>query len=232
MKKYIIRLKDHEESESLANKCLESYYSRHSDRNIEYFDAVTPDQNEKIMNSEFPILEWNYPWQGSVTDMATGLTKRAYLTANPGSRIACALSHYILWKNCLKENIPYLILEHDAIFIDSINLNILKTKFDIISINDPRRATRKSQEYYDKIKASPGNVIPVPIIDTFDVPQGLPGNSAYIIKPEGAKHMLKLVKDYGLWPNDALMCRQLVPNLGVSTNFFTMVQLNKSTTTL
>ena len=71
-----------------------------------------------------------------------------------------------------------------------------------------------------------------PTIDDITVPQGLAGNSAYIIKPQGAKHMLNLVKEYGLWPNDALMCKQLVPNLYVTRKFFTTVQHTRSTTTL
>ena len=43
--------------------------------------------------------------------------------------------------------------------------------------------------------------------------------------------MLKLVKDFGLWPNDALMCRQLVKGLGVSRKFYTTTQKLRSTTT-
>ena len=72
----------------------------------------------------------------------------------------------------------------------------------------------------------------VPKIDHYDIPQGLAGNSAYIIKPSGASRMLELVKQHGLWPNDALMCRQLVPRLGVTKKFYTKVQGLRSTTTL
>ena len=63
------------------------------------------------------------------------------------------------------------------------------------------------------------------------VPQGLAGNSAYFIKPEGAEQMISLVYKYGMWPNDALMCRQLVNGLGVTRKFYTKVQGLKSTTT-
>ena len=73
---------------------------------------------------------------------------------------------------------------------------------------------------------------PVPTIDEFNVPQGLAGNSAYIIKPAGANTMLKLSKEHGMWPNDALMCKQLVPNLGVTRSFYTRIQGLRSTTTL
>ena len=70
------------------------------------------------------------------------------------------------------------------------------------------------------------------MIDEGHVPQGLAGNSAYIMKPSGAKKMLDLVAQFGLWPNDAIMCRQLIPTLGVSKTSFTGVQGLPSTTTL
>ena len=44
--------------------------------------------------------------------------------------------------------------------------------------------------------------------------------------------MLNLVKEHGLWPNDALMCRQLVPKLSVTKKFYTQIQGTRSTTTL
>ena len=71
-----------------------------------------------------------------------------------------------------------------------------------------------------------------PTIDDISVPQGLAGNSAYIIKPAGAKQMIELVDEYGLWPNDAIMCKQLVKGLGVTKKFYTKVQRTRSTTTL
>ena len=69
-----------------------------------------------------------------------------------------------------------------------------------------------------------------PVIDYTHVPQGIAGNSAYIMKPSGAKKMLDLVDEYGLWPNDALMCRQLVPTLGVTKQYYTKVLGFGSTT--
>jgi len=70
----------------------------------------------------------------------------------------------------------------------------------------------------------------VPDIDEFNVPQGLAGNSAYIIKPAGANNLLNAVKEHGLWPNDAIMCKQLIPRLGVTKEYYTRVQGLPSTT--
>jgi GR25 family glycosyltransferase involved in LPS biosynthesis len=63
------------------------------------------------------------------------------------------------------------------------------------------------------------------------VPQGLAGNSAYIIKPKGAEELIMAVEKYGAWPNDAIMCKQLIPNMGVTRRFYTKVQGLPSTTT-
>ena len=64
------------------------------------------------------------------------------------------------------------------------------------------------------------------------MPQGLAGNSAYIIKPYFAEKLLNKLKEKGAWPNDALMCKQIIPTLGVTRNFYTRVQGLRSTTTL
>ena len=93
-------------------------------------------------------------------------------------------------------------------------------------------ATRKSKLYHDKILEGTQFFQPVPNIDAFNVPQGLAGNSAYVMKPEGAKKMLELADEHGMLPNDALMCKQLIPTLGVTRNFYTRVQGLRSTTTL
>ena len=73
---------------------------------------------------------------------------------------------------------------------------------------------------------------PIPTVDDYNIPQGLAGNSAYIIKPGGAKKMLDAVKEYGMWPNDALMCKQLIKKMGVTKELYTRVQGLPSSTTL
>ena len=93
-------------------------------------------------------------------------------------------------------------------------------------------ATRKSKVYHDMILERVDFFQPVPRIDEFNIPQGLAGNSAYVIKPAGAHKMIELAQEYGMWPNDALMCYQLVPKLGVTRNFYTRIQGLRSTTTL
>jgi len=153
------------------------------------------------------------------------------MTRDINKRIACGLSHYMLWKTAVSTKTPILVLEHDAIFQHAIDFDITRTPFEILGINNPLGCTRKSRDYYDQIVNNPQPYQLVPWIDDQIVPQGLAGNSAYIITPSGGQQLIKLVKEYGLWPNDAIMCRQLVRRLGVTKKFYTHIQNLRSTTT-
>ena len=74
----------------------------------------------------------------------------------------------------------------------------------------------------------------VPNIDNSQeppLPMGIAGNSAYIIRPFAAKELLKTTKELGVWPNDAIMCKQLFPWLRVVYPYYSTTQRNVSTTT-
>jgi len=112
----------------------------------------------------------------------------------------------------------------------------------IMGLNSPIGATRKAHIFDQKVRqpkldGSPGKlgISTVPYVDDpgdLPLPSGLAGNSAYIIKPWAAKKLLEKVKEVGIWPNDALMCRQFFPWLQVYYPYFTAVQRTTSTTTL
>lgn len=226
MKAYAIVISGNEVSEYGYNRLVASSATVKNSLTVERFNAVVPGEVDSY------AIKWNYPWEGQVVDFASGLVKTAYKTANPKARIACAISHFCLWQRTIELNEPILVLEHDALFINKIDFDINETKFNILGINNPLGTTRKSSKYYDAIRDNPAAYQPVPWIDDRSVPQGLAGNSAYIIKPEGAIDLLNAVKEFGLWPNDAIMCRQLIPKLGVTKKYYTHIQQLKSTTTL
>lgn len=230
MKAYAIVIKGNNLSEAAFNTLAESSAKVGNTFPINRFEAVTPDYVDETMKEH--IVRWNYPWVGKEQCLQTGLLKAAYKTDNPKARVACALSHYLLWKRCVSIDEPIMILEHDAKFVEKIDFDINDSKMYIVGINNPLGATRRAREFYTTIVNNKPWIQLVPKVDHYDVPQGLAGNSAYIIKPEGASRMLKLVKEHGLWPNDALMCRQLVPRLGVTKKFYTQVQGTRSTTSL
>lgn len=231
MKAYAIVIKDNDVSELGYETLVKSSEAVGNTFKIERYDAVTPDL--AINRLRDVGVKWNYPWDKSVRDMASGLLKSPYPTKNRNARIACALSHYDLWKKCYNSNETFLIMEHDAVWKKKLPEWVaVDPIYDIIGINDPRGATRRSGQYHDLLQAREALVNRPPVIDEDYVPQGIAGNSAYIMKRSGASKMLGLVKEYGLWPNDALMCRQLVKTLGTSKTYYTGVQGLPSTTSL
>jgi len=231
MKTYCITITDNQVSEVGYANCVSSANAVGIDFEIQRFEATTPDQVDRWLRGN--RIKWNYPWDQPVVDFASGLVKTPYPTRNPQARIACAISHYRLWEQCAINNDPILILEHDAEFVNRLTDEVFGgCPYQIVGINDPRGATRRSQQFYNQIISMGDWIGPVPKVDDLKVPQGLAGNSAYVIWPRGARHLLKLVEQYGLWPNDALMCQQLVPLMGVTKVMFTRVNKMRSTTTL
>ena len=242
----VIRIIGHSESEKAAKRCVESF-DHHAGKNpsfgpIELFDAVTPNEINKLMAVH--SLHWNYPWIKKEYCEKTDVFKVPYKTTNIDAKIACALSHYLLWHRSYQNNETLLILEHDAEFIHSIPENIGEiidqSSFSFIGVNDPRGATRKSNVFHQSIikESSFGDqmkIIKCPWVEPDDREniQGLAGGSAYIVKPEGAVELLDNIDELGLWHNDCILSHQVLPgSLGVSSLYLTRVQKGiKSTTT-
>jgi hypothetical protein len=232
MKAFAIVVPSNNISMSGFNELNESYKKYGHDEGLEMHEAIELHKVEGFCGGNG--LVWNYPLEGKISDIKSGLIKSAYQTADLRKRMSCFLSHWYLWQKCKTLDETILILEHDSRFIKKLpaDSTFAKANYDIIGINDPSMATRKSKMYHDKILERSEFFQPVPRIDEFNIPQGLAGNSAYVIKPAGAKLMIELTQEYGMWPNDALMCYQLVPRLGVTRNFYTRIQGLRSTTTL
>jgi len=231
MKSFVITIENDEMSQHEADNCIKSSNNVKNPFTVEKFNAIIPRQVDVLMGKY--NLKWNYPWIGEEFDFATGLKKSAYKTANPKSRIACALSHYSLWKLCHDLNEHILILEHDAIFTERLDpVYIINSNFNAVGINNPLGATRKSKVFHTMVESQKDkSIIITPTIDEVSIPQGLAGHSAYILSPGGARLILDAAHQYGLWPNDALMCKQIIPRLGVTTKYYTKVQGTSSTTT-
>lgn len=239
MKVKIITLSSNSSSFHQVDILINSSLTVKNNFEITKFLASEPKDVERQMK-EFK-LRWNYPWNGEVVnDMASGLIKTGYQTADPNKRIACFLSHYRLWQESLVTNEAILILEHDCLFTKKLDVGTLeKSHFNIIAINEPQQgATPRAPQYRAQVISKADTIgipctVKVPYVKGSQHPAGLPGNSAYYIKPKGAEKLINLVNKYGAWPNDAIMCRQLLTgDLGIMYPFSTKVQQGKSTTTL
>lgn len=240
MKAKVITLKFYGPSEAAAEHCIQSAKDIH----VTKYSAFTQSAAMRTLSEEG--LKWNYPWDGrQIVDIQSGLIKTGYATDVKEKRIACFLSHYFLWKECAETDEDFIILEHDAHFERSVPLDVLeKSDRTVIALNRPQPgATPKADIYAREIRhqikqgtpaASPPKVYDIPYVNEDKRhPAGLPGNSAYYIKPAGARKLISLAKEYGAWPNDALMCKQLMPGqLGILWPNVTRVQPSISTTTL
>ena len=101
-------------------------------------------------------------------------------------------------------------------------------------MNDPAGATRKGAWWGQQMKQR-GTIgaHPKTWVTTKaerKIPDGLAGNSAYMIKPWAAKELINKFKELGVWPNDATMCKQLFPYLEEYYTFITKVNQTQSTT--
>lgn len=219
MKACAITIEGNEQSEASAARLIESSKTVGNEFDVVTFTATTPDNVADEMKRHG--VTWNYPWEGT---RDCGLLRlHAYNTTNRDARIACFMSHFRLWTLVREE--PILILEDDAVFIHKLDPEtLLGSHFHAIGINDPRGATRKSYEFHRAVQSQSANICATPWVDEIHVPQGLAGASAYLMKPEGAVAAICLTQGMGAWPNDALLCRQLCPWLGVTKTYHTQVQ--------
>ena len=238
MKAHIITMSDNADSLRLTKVCKESILKTESPLDVQHFEAIQPPKlTEHIIEIFGEHIRWSFPQRETENklDFGTGLFLKAYATADVNRVIACALSHFKLWKKCVDINETILIIEHDAVFTRRFDPQDLVSDavWGVIGLNDPRGNTRKGQLFHNIASEKTGIQV-VPNIDNSQeppLPMGIAGNSAYIIRPWAAKELLATVKNLGMWPNDAIMCKQLFSWLRVVYPYYTTTQRNVSTTT-
>jgi GR25 family glycosyltransferase involved in LPS biosynthesis len=228
MKAFVITLFNDKYSLASAEKTLKTARQMNDDLHIEMIRAVTPD---KIKDTTY-----SYPVEGE-TSTYEDMTLIGYKAKDIGKKIACSLSHMRLWNKCVQLNEPIMILEHDAVFIRKFRPSKILIGIedgDILMINDPRGATRRGMVYHENIIKNDKGIHLVEGVNTPEetVPDGLAGNSAYVITPAAAKKASELQSSIGIWPNDALLCKQLFPEkLKSYYPYITRVEQRRSTTT-
>ena len=212
MKARVITLIDDEYSVRAAERCVDS-----ANIPVEVFMAVTRDDAPDLMKD----LELDWTWGTGYR----GMIHKPY-GGDHWSRVACFLSHYMLWTQCAKLDEELLILEHDAVFIRDFE----PFEYDsICMINDPRGATPKGEWWAGEMIKRGEGTWPKTEVFSNERPDGLAGGSAYLIKPHAAKLLLRIVDMVGAWPNDAIICRQLISGLQERYPFVTVVRDSQST---
>jgi len=227
MKAYVITIEGDAASEAGAERLRASSVAVGNEFDVVAFQATTP--REVVDRMESACIIWTYPWEAPAEMF--GLKLHPYTTRNRLARMACFYSHYYLWAYAHRTGEDTLILEDDAIFTSKFDPTAaLESPYAIVGINDPRGATRRAGHFHFMVNTQDGEVAETPWVDKRDVPQGLAGASAYLVKPEGARKAIELTRECGAWPNDALLCKQLMPGmLGVCKTYATKVTGSKST---
>jgi GR25 family glycosyltransferase involved in LPS biosynthesis len=117
----------------------------------------------------------------------------------------CFMSHYNLWKHCLKINSPIIILEHDIIFIDQWK---------------PITLTHDVLKLFKKTK----------LISNEFTGEWQVGAHAYIITPNGAKKLINWVENNFAFHADILIGSLIINWSNLDIDIVTIDSDNVSTT--
>lgn len=176
MKSYVITIMDNPESVRVADRCIES--AAKYGIAVEKHPAITPQDDPLSM--------------AAAKDIPVGGFKEVY--SRYENCVSAFLSHFSLWEKCLQDNEQYMILEHDAVFVNQVDVFMSFDK--AINIGQPSYgAARRPMKL---------GVNPLTSKDYF------PGAHAYMVKPAGAKTFIhRSTVDAG--PTDVFLHRKRFP---------------------
>jgi len=176
MKAFVITIMDNPESVRVAERCIRSAAKYGIE--VEKFPAITPAQDPVNIAADKGIPVDNF--------------KEVYSRFE--NCVSAFLSHFTLWEKCVEDNEQYMILEHDAYFIDQPNVFM---QFD--------RAINLGQPSYGKAQR------PMKLgVNPLTSKPYFPGAHAYMIKPVGAKAFIqRAFMDAG--PTDIFLHRKRFP---------------------
>jgi GR25 family glycosyltransferase involved in LPS biosynthesis len=192
MKTFIIRLKNNIISEKYASECVSQ--AQRFGISVEYFNAINGleyQEHLKKLNIK-PKYKFKKQRHGVY---------------------GCFLSHYYLWEKCLKDNEPYLILEHDGYIIRPLPEDILNNFSDVLKLDnlDPYSKNYNkliednaslNVEYIKYTNPTPKTSVDKNGVSKHGTGSYLKGAYGYIIKPHAAKKLLSWIKENGFVPAD------------------------------
>jgi GR25 family glycosyltransferase involved in LPS biosynthesis len=206
MKFKIIRLKNNPISEKYAEECI--IQAKNFGINLEYFDAINGIEYKSHLEK-------------------LGIRPRHKFKKKRPGVYGCFLSHYYLWLDCIKDNVPYLILEHDGYFINALPNNILDKFDDVLKL-----------DIFDPYSKNYNNIINITLLDDYkfrkyenqtaktsvfknseskhNTGNYLKGAYSYIIKPHAAQRIIDWIKINGFVPADQQIGDAIVDIKGVT----------------
>lgn len=157
MKAYVITIMDNPDSVKAAERCIKS--AAKYGIQVEKFPAITPKSNPLELAEKKGIPIKGFEEKYSRFDNC----------------VSAFLSHFSLWEKCLEDKENYMILEHDAYFVDSVNVFMA---YD--------RAINLGKPSYGKARQ------PMRLgVNPLTSKQYFPGAHAYMIKPAGANAFIQ-----------------------------------------
>jgi len=182
MKTFIIRLQENDHSCQMAADCL-NQAQKFGIKNVEYFDAING------FDSDIYYEKYN-------------IKPRTKLKKGRKGVIGCFMSHYTLWLNCVRDNVPYLILEHDGYFIRPLPKGVLDNFDDVLKLDrldpfsnlynsileDEKSLSIGYAKYHNKQAKNPAKI---------GTGNYFRGAWSYIIKPSACKKLIKHIRDHG-----------------------------------
>lgn len=158
-KAVVIAIRDNELSMQAASRCILS--AAMFGHEVVVFPALTP--KDKPLDK--------------MRDLGFGMPKDRLAKISHFARLECVAGHFLtnyrIWQLCVAENRPYLILEHDAVFVERLPKIEFRT---IVNLGKPMRTNCNPQGR---------GLLPLQYVQ-------LPGTHAYAVHPEEAARLLRL----------------------------------------
>jgi len=197
MKYYVIRLKDVDTSELLAEECINS--GKQFGLHIEKFDGIYGKESIDYHTNYLNVFPW----------------KEKFKKGRLGVK-GCFLSHYTLWIKCLESNEPICIFEHDAVVLDSFTFKI-ENMFHEFLLLDPYNKFESGYANLHNISKSNKQKIISYLNPSSRKKYGINseyamGLQGYIIKPSAALKLKESIKETGYYPAD-MQCNKAILNL-------------------
>jgi GR25 family glycosyltransferase involved in LPS biosynthesis len=162
---FVIALIDHQESQRMLKDCLDSA------KKFNYQPTVWPAVDGRTVSKR----SW---------EELNILPRFEKISMDKPGVQGCFISHWQLWNKCVELNCPIIILEHDSVITQSINV---LPKGDLLKLHK----LIKAKEHWGCPDSEAG---------TWTV-----SAHAYLITPVGAKKLLDFVKSNGAIPADVII---------------------------